>query len=139
MGDSTMAPRRTDRSEARRAAPSPVARAILRRVRRLAVLAFGALLLVGCQSTRSWQQGCPGIYSGVRYYADIRPEVPWDGRIFFTIDLIPTSIVDTLALPVTAFLKPKRPLGGFPVGCRWANPRARERRTQRLAPPTVKS
>jgi len=116
-----------------------MARAILQRVRRLAVLAFGALLLVGCQSTRSWQQGCPGIYSGVRYYADIRPEVPWDGQIFFTIDLIPTSIVDTLALPVTAFLKPKRPPGGFPVGCRWMNPTAREHRTQRLAPPTVKS
>ena len=121
------------------ASPEPFGGAILPPVRILGALVVCALLLGGCQSSRSWQEGCPGIYSGVRFYLDIRDEVPWDGKVFFTIDLIPTSIVDTLALPVTAFLKPKRPLGGFPVGCRWANPSARERRTQRLAPPTVKS
>lgn len=108
-------------------------------MRRLSALVFGALLLVGCQSTRSWQQGCPGIYSGVRYYADIRSEIPWDGRLFFTIDLIPTAVVDTLALPVTAFANPRLPTGGFPVGCRWAGPRGRQSRTRHLDPPTGKS
>ena len=100
------------------------------RVRRLSILALGLLLLTSCQSTRSWQQGCPGIYSGVRYYADIREEVPWDGRVFYTIDLLPTSIVDTLALPVTAFAKPKLPPGGFPIGCRWVKPNAARDRAQ---------
>jgi uncharacterized protein YceK len=79
-----------------------------------------ALCLVGCQSTRSWQQGCPDVYSGVKYYSDQMPHLPVDGKIFFSIDLLPTLVVDTLALPVTAFLEPERPPGGFPVGCQWA-------------------
>ncbi len=120
-------------------APRPIGGAIFPRVRTLGALVIGALLLVGCQSTRSWQQGCPGIYSGVRYYADIRSEVPWDGRVFFTIDLIPTSIVDTLALPVTAFQKPEIPEGGFPIGCRWANSIARVYRIQRPVAARAKS
>ena len=48
--------------------------------------ALALLLLscsIGCQSTRSWQQGCPGIYSGVRYYYEQIGELPYDGRIFF--------------------------------------------------------
>ena len=93
-------------------------------MRILGALVVCALLLGGCQSSRSWQEGCPGIYSGVRFYLDIRDEVPWDGKVFFTIDLIPTSFVDTLALPVTAFQQPKLPRGGFPIGCRWATPAA---------------
>jgi len=63
------------------------------------------------------------VYSGARYYADITPTVPFDGKVFFTLDLIPTLLVDTLALPVTAFSEPKRPAGGFVVGCRWAKER----------------
>ena len=86
-------------------------------------MATGLLLLTSCQSTRSWQEGCPGVYSGARYYADIVPTVPFDGKVFFTLDLIPTLVVDTLALPVTAFADPKPPAGGFVIGCRWADPR----------------
>ena len=113
--------------------------AILARMQHLGILAVCALLVAGCQSTRSWQQGCPGIYSGVRYYADIRKDIPWDGRVYFTIDLIPTSIIDTLALPVTAFLTPKPPVGRFPVGCRWARPSALDRRSQHPDPARTKS
>ena len=83
-----------------------------------------AILLVinsfGCQSTRSWSQGCPGVYSGVKFYQEQIDEVPMDGRIFFTLDLPFTLIADTLALPVTAFAEPKSPPGGYPVGCKWA-------------------
>jgi uncharacterized protein YceK len=89
----------------------------------MAILATGLLLLSSCQATRSWQGGCPDIYSGARYYADITPTVPFDGKVFFTLDLIPTLVVDTLALPVTAFADLKPPTGGFAVGCRWAKAR----------------
>lgn len=75
---------------------------------------------MGCQSVRSWDQGCPGLYSGVKYYGDQVGELPYDGRIFFTFDLPLTAVVDTLALPFTAFATPRRPSGGYPVGCRWA-------------------
>jgi uncharacterized protein YceK len=95
-------------------------------VRRIAIFATGLLILTSCQATRSWEEGCPGVYSGARYYADITPTVPFDGKVFFTLDLIPTLLVDTLALPVTAFADPKRPTGGYVIGCRWADSR-RER------------
>ncbi|MDJ0852899.1 MAG: hypothetical protein QNK04_31400 [Myxococcota bacterium] len=87
----------------------------------LALLATFAIQwgLAGCQSVRSWQD-CPGVYSGVRYYSDQRPELPVDGKIFFSLDLPLTAVADTLALPATAFAKPSRRTGGYPVGCRWA-------------------
>ena len=82
----------------------------------LAALPWG----FGCQSSRSWEQGCAGVYSGLKYYGDQIGELPFDGRIFFTLDLPLTTVVDTLALPFTAFAKPRRPAGGYPIGCRWA-------------------
>lgn len=86
------------------------------------------LLASGCQSMRSWSEGCADVYSGARYYAEITPTVPFDGKVFFTLDLIPTLVVDTLALPVTAFAEPEPPPGGFVVGCEWADPRGPRRR-----------
>lgn len=77
----------------------------------------------GCQSTRSWSQGCPGVYSGVKYYRDQVSRLPFDGKVFFTIDLPLSAVVDTLALPFTAFAKRKEPRGGFAPGCQWAGPR----------------
>ena len=89
----------------------------------LAALLLASLLIwPGCQTFRSWEQGCPGIYSGVRYYREQVPQLPVDGRIFFTLDLLLTSLFDTLALPGTFFAEPSRPVGGFPVGCKWADP-----------------
>ena len=91
-------------------------------------IALGLLLLLpalsGCQSTRSWEH-CPGIYSGVRYYADQLPTLPADGKVFFTFDLPFTALADTLALPITAFANPRPPLAGYPIGCRWQDPRRR--------------
>ena len=84
-----------------------------------AALALLLGLLPGCQSARSWQ-ACPGVYSGVRYYSDQRPDLPLDGKIFFSFDLPLTLLADTLALPFTGFAKRERPTGGYPVGCRWA-------------------
>jgi len=88
-----------------------------------------ALQSFGCQSTRSWSQGCPGIYSGVKFYREQMAVLPTDGKVFFSLDLPFTLIVDTLALPVTAFTRPKRQPGGYPVGCKWAQKEnwARER------------
>ena len=89
--------------------------------------ALGVLLLLalsGCQSVRSWSQ-CPGIYSGLRYYSDQLPELPGDGKAFFTLDVPLTTVVDTLAIPFTAFAEPEPPPGGFMPGCRWADPRKR--------------
>jgi uncharacterized protein YceK len=92
-------------------------------VHRIALVVFLAALSLGCQSGRSWQQGCPGVYSGVKYYGDQVGELPIDGKLFFSIDLPLTVVVDTLALPFTAFAEPKKPTGGFPIGCRWAQRR----------------
>ena len=76
-------------------------------------------LLCGCQTSRSFDQGCPGVYSGVRYYADQIAETPADGKIFFTLDLPLSAIADTLLLPATFFVEPARPETGWLAGCRW--------------------
>lgn len=88
-------------------------------MRRVA-LALVAALALGCQTTRSFGQGCPGFYSGVRYYASQLNAVPADGKIFFTLDLPFSAVADTLLLPVSWMLEPVEPRGGFPPGCRWA-------------------
>ena len=83
-----------------------------------------ALLListVGCQTTRSWSDGCPGVYSGVRYFASQRSTLPWDGKVFFALDLPLTVVVDTLLLPASAWVDPVEPQSGWVPGCRWAN------------------
>ena len=92
------------------------------RVLRVGLLVVLLLALPGCQSVRSWSR-CPGLYSGVRYYTDQLPELPFDGKIFFTLDLPFSAVVDTLALPATAFASPQIPRGGYPIGCRWASSR----------------
>jgi uncharacterized protein YceK len=90
-----------------------------------ALLGVATLLgLSGCQTFRSWEQGCPGIYSGVRFYSEQVGELPIDGQIFFTMDLVLTSLADTLSLPGTAFAEPEVPAEGFALGCRWATRRA---------------
>jgi uncharacterized protein YceK len=84
---------------------------------------FAAVSLVaflfGCQTTRSFDQGCPGVYSGVRYFADQIGDMPPDGKLFFTLDLPVTAVVDTVLLPVTFFVEPERPAAGWSPGCRW--------------------
>ena len=87
----------------------------------LLLLAVVGSLLVGCQSLWSWDE-CPGIYSGVKYYKDQVSALPWDGRLFFALDLPFTAILDTFALPVTPFVEPTRPVRGYGPGCRWAGP-----------------
>jgi uncharacterized protein YceK len=79
-----------------------------------------ASFLLGCQTLRSWQGGCPGVYSGVKYYREQVDFLPFDGKVFFTFDLPLTALLDTLALPVTYFLSPEQPQGGFAIGCKWA-------------------
>jgi uncharacterized protein YceK len=79
-----------------------------------------AMALPGCQTTRSWDEGCPGIYSGLRYYSEQLNSLPPDGKIFFTLDLPLTTVADTLLLPLSAFAKPTRPEHGFARGCTWA-------------------
>ncbi len=81
---------------------------------------IASISILGCQTSRSWEKGCPGVYSGVRYYRDQLGGLPVDGKIFFTLDLPLTIAADTALLPVSVFAKPKRPLYGFASGCTWA-------------------
>jgi uncharacterized protein YceK len=76
--------------------------------------------MMGCQTARSWNAGCPGVYSGVRYFASQQSTLPWDGKIFFTFDLPLTLVADTIALPVSSWIDRKRPEAGWVAGCRWA-------------------
>lgn len=78
-------------------------------------------LLCGCQTSRSFDQGCPGVYSGVRYYADQVGGIPLDGKVFFTFDLPFSAVMDTLLLPFTFFVEPEKPDLGWPAGCRWVD------------------
>lgn len=78
------------------------------------------VVVSGCQTSRSFDDGCPGIYSGVRYYNSQIESMPWDGKIFFAIDLPFSAIFDTLAVPFTAFADRKKPREGWVPGCRWA-------------------
>lgn len=83
----------------------------------LLVLASCAL---GCQTVRSFDHGCPGVYSGARSYGQRMQYLPADGKVFFTLDLPFTLIADTLALPVTAFADREEPAAGWVRSCRWA-------------------
>jgi uncharacterized protein YceK len=84
---------------------------------------IASISMLGCQTTRSWDEGCPGVYSGIRYYQDQVPELPPDGKIFFTLDLPLTVVADTILLPVSVFMEPTRPKYGFAPGCTWAGKR----------------
>jgi hypothetical protein len=50
-------------------------------------------------------------------------ELPVDGKVFFTLDLPLTAVSDATLLPVSVFMKPKRPKYGFPHECTWAEKR----------------
>jgi uncharacterized protein YceK len=80
-------------------------------------------LLFGCQTSRSLNEGCPAVYSGVRYFKDQASDLPIDGKLFFLMDLPLTTLMDTLILPATIFMEPERPPHGYLRGCRWANQR----------------
>ena len=78
------------------------------------------VFVTGCQTARSWDSGCPGVYSGVRFFTDQQSSLPWDGKIFFVFDLPLTMVADTVLLPVAALVDPVEPPGGWMRGCRWA-------------------
>jgi uncharacterized protein YceK len=89
------------------------------RIGRRIAAAVLATLLCGCQTSRSFEHGCPGVYSGVRYFNSQVAGLPPDGKIFFGLDLPFSAIFDTLLLPATFFVEPKRPVGGWVEGCKW--------------------
>jgi len=76
--------------------------------------------LLGCQTIRSWSDGYPGVYSGVRYFEDHVSWLPLDGKIFFLTDLLVSAAMDTVLLQITIFMEPKRPPRSFARGCKWA-------------------
>ncbi len=90
------------------------------RLRLLGLLAGLAVSALGCQTLRSFDHGCPGVYSGARSYGQRLQYLPADGKLFFTLDLPFTLIADTLALPVTSFVDRKEPVAGWVQSCRWA-------------------
>jgi uncharacterized protein YceK len=79
-----------------------------------------ASFTVGCQTSRSWENDCPGVYSGVRFYKDQIDSIPPDGKVFFTLDLPLSAIADTLLLPASWWVDRRQPSSGWVVGCRWA-------------------
>jgi uncharacterized protein YceK len=90
-----------------------------RQIQRLILIALIASI-PGCQTAQSWNSGCPGLYSGVRYFANQQSSLPWDGKVFFTLDLPLTVAADTLLLPVSSLVERKKPMAGWVPGCRWA-------------------
>ena len=51
---------------------------------RLAAVIAASALVAGCQTARSFDQGCPGLYSGVRYYGSQIGDLPADGAMTVT-------------------------------------------------------
>lgn len=117
MKPNDMKPQRSGNSNGRRAG------GIVRRASNwrpgFVVALLACMVFFGCQTGRSWTDGCPGIYSGVRYYNSHIGSMPWDGKIFFGLDLPFSAILDTLLLPFSAFVDRDRPAGGWVPGCEW--------------------
>ena len=90
------------------------------RIKRRLIAAALLGSMMGCQTSRSWDAGCPGVYSGVRYFGSQRSSLPWDGKLFFTLDLPLTLVADTLVLPASVWVDRKAPMTGWVAGCRWA-------------------
>jgi uncharacterized protein YceK len=90
-------------------------------LKRLWIAVLLLISITGCQTARSWSDDCPGVYSGVRYFASQRDSLPWDGKVFFTLDLPLTVVIDTLLLPVSAFVDPVKSESGWVPGCRWVD------------------
>jgi uncharacterized protein YceK len=88
-------------------------------LKRLCIAALLLISIAGCQTLRSWDDDCPGVYSGVRYFSSQRDSLPWDGKVFFTLDLPLTVVADTLLLPFSAWVDPVKPASGWVPGCRW--------------------
>ena len=97
----------------------PLAKGVSLRTCRL-VCGLALISLLGCQTSLSWDEGCPGAYSGVRYFWDQVDALPFDGKLFYILDLPLTSVADTILLPVSVFMEPTRPRLGFAPGCTWA-------------------
>ncbi len=95
---------------------------------RVSPLKFGIAIALaasslGCQTMRSWQDGCPGVYSGLRYYDSQIASMPWDGKLFFGLDLPFSALLDTLVLPASVFVDRSQPPEGWVPGCKWADER----------------
>ena len=88
-------------------------------IRRWSAIALLGTTLCGCQTSHSFEQGCPGVYSGVRFFNSQVAGLPPDGKVFFSLDLPFSAILDTLLLPATFFVEPERPVGGWTPGCSW--------------------
>jgi uncharacterized protein YceK len=84
---------------------------------------IAASSLIGCQTARSWSEGCLGVYSGVRYFQDHVSHLPVDEKVFVLLDLPVSAAVDTALLPATIFMRPGPPLHRTAPGCRWATKR----------------
>ena len=79
-------------------------------------------LLTGCATFASLNDGCPGVYSGVKYNRayEETDNLTWrrdpDQELLLLLDLPFSAALDTVLLPYTAFAQPrKRPAGG--AGC----------------------
>jgi len=71
------------------------------------------LLASGCATVASLDEGCTGVYSGVKYNRGYEEAgvVPWSEQplqqVFLLVDLPFSAVLDTVLLPYTAFAKPR--------------------------------
>jgi len=83
----------------------------MKRALRVAAL-FALGLLTGCSSFASLNDGCPGVYSGVKYNRAFEESdlVTWqensDQELLLLVDLPLSAVMDTVLLPYTLFAKP---------------------------------
>jgi uncharacterized protein YceK len=82
--------------------------AMKRPLRVAALLALG--LLTGCSTLASLNEGCPGVYSGVKYNRAFEESdvVTWrktpDQQVILLVDLPLSAALDTILLPFTWFV-----------------------------------
>lgn len=80
-----------------------------------------AALQIGCGTLSSYNNGCSGVYSGVRTDVEYLGEYHEfrDGWDYATVamDIPLSSVLDTVALPATAFIKTR---SQHTLGCEWA-------------------
>ena len=109
----------------------------MKNVPALLLACLSSSLLGSCSTVATWNEGCPGIYSGYRFNEEQRADLaPLDEEldpqwVLLFIDLPFSVVLDTLTLPITfiarSYAEP-RPSGA--PGCNWCAEQAAARKAE---------